>query len=240
MSAELMLGLVILCSHFLEGITGFGCTVLALPFAIMLIGTKQAVPVLMALALMLALFIVVVGRKKIVWKEYLKIVGFAALGLPLGVMTFDYVDERSLKYVLGIFMVVVALRGLLISLGRLDERRLPKWLLNITLVAGGFIHGAFSSGGPLVVMYARKALPDKGNFRATISLLWVTLNTLVLTQSAIAGKLTPPIWHTIMVCAPFFALGAIAGNWAHHRIRDQHFSRIVSCVLLVSGAAMFR
>ena len=47
MSSYFLLGWVVLITHFLEGITGFGCTVLALPFAILLVGTKQAVPVLL-------------------------------------------------------------------------------------------------------------------------------------------------------------------------------------------------
>ena len=51
----LLFGMVVLITHFLEGITGFGCTVLALPFCIMLVGIKAAVPVLVILAWILAL-----------------------------------------------------------------------------------------------------------------------------------------------------------------------------------------
>ena len=240
MTTYVLLGFVILGSHFLEGITGFGCTVLALPFAIMLVGTKQAVPVLMSLALLLALYIVIISRKKIVWKEYFKIILFVGLGLPVGMATFNYVNEVILRHILGVFMVLVSVRGLLSFVVNLNETKLPKWVLNILLAMGGFIHGVFSSGGPLVVIYAKKALPDKSNFRATISLLWLTLNTVMLSQSVLSGRMTPEIWTMVGVCIPFFIVGALSGNWAHTHIKDKYFSQIVYVVLLISGLFMFK
>ena len=240
MTSWVLLGCVVMMTHFLEGITGFGCTVLALPFAIMLIGTKQAVPVLLVLALLLAAYIVWLDWRRIVWREFGRIVLFVGLGLPFGIFTFGYFDEKVLRCLLGVFMVGVAARGLLSHVVSLNESRIPAWVLKGLLVAGGFIHGVFSSGGPLVVIYARSALADKTNFRATISLLWLSLNSVMLAQGVVSGRMTPEIWEIIGVCVPFLAVGALAGNWAHRHIKDRYFSQIVYGVLLVSGLFMFR
>lgn len=240
MTAYVLLGVVVMLTHFLEGITGFGCTVLALPFAIMLVGTSQAVPVLLFLALLLAAYIVWIDRRRIVWPVFGRIVLLVGIGLPFGMFTFDYFDEAVLRRILGVFMVVVAVRGLLSFVLTLDDKRLPKWLLNLLLVAGGFIHGIFSSGGPLVVIYARQVLTDKSHFRATISLLWLCLNSVMLAQGVISGRMTPEIWKIIAVCLPFLLVGALAGNWAHRHIKGRYFSQIVYGVLLVSGLFMFR
>lgn len=240
MSSYVLLGCVVLVTHFLEGITGFGCTVLALPFAIMLVGTKQAVPVLLFLALLLAIYIVSLDWRRIVWKEFFKIVCFVGIGLPVGIFAFGSLNETVLKYILGAFMIAVAVRGLLTYLVKLNENRLPGWVLNILLVIGGFIHGVFSSGGPLVVIYAKKVLPDKSNFRATISMLWLALNTVMLVQSVVSGRMTAQSWEIIAVCLPFLIGGALAGNWAHRHIKDKYFSQLVYSVLLVSGGFMFR
>jgi uncharacterized membrane protein YfcA len=280
MTAYILLGIVVIITHFLEGITGFGCTVLALPFAIMLVGTKQAVPVLLVLALILALYIVIIDWKKIVWKEFFKIVFFVGLGLPIGIFSFGYLNEHTLKYILGAFMIIVSIRGLAVFFtnSKMDKKnseklecsgdygniegddvvnkndaaknnevpknssvsKLPKWLLNIFLLLGGFIHGAFASGGPLVVIYAKGALPNKSNFRATICMLWVALNSVMLTQNLINGKMTPEIWKIIAICLPFLLVGTLAGNWAHHHIKDKYFTQLVYAVLLISGFFMFR
>ena len=81
---------------------------------------------------------------------------------------------------------------------------------------------------------------DKSNFRATISMLWLSLNTVMLVQGVASGRMTPEIWKIIGICLPFLGIGALAGNWAHRHIKDRYFSQIVYGVLLVSGLFMFR
>ena len=68
----LLFCLLVLITHFLEGVTGFGCTAMALPFAIILLGVKSAVPVLAVLAWILALVVIIIDFKKIIWKQYEK------------------------------------------------------------------------------------------------------------------------------------------------------------------------
>ena len=240
MSSYFLLGCVVFVTHFLEGITGFGCTVLALPFAIMLIGTHQAVPVLLFLGLLLALYIVIIDLKQVVWKEFFKIVMLVGLGLPIGLLTFTYLNEAALKTILGVFMIGVSIRGLLTFSKPPAASSLPKWVLDILLMLGGFIHGVFASGGPLVVIYAKKALPDKSHFRATICMLWVTLNTVMFGRNLLTGVMTAQIWEIIGICMPFLIAGSLAGNWAHHHIKDKYFTQTVYGVLLVSGLFMFR
>lgn len=239
MTSYLLLGCVVLLTHFLEGITGFGCTVLALPFAILLIGTKQAVPVLLFLApcwqsissgsIASASFGASSPRS---WR-------LSGSAFPLGFLRSaistrtccagSSVHSWSSWQCAGCFYVV-----------SLNESRLPKWVLNLLLVAGGFIHGVFSSGGPLVVIYARNALVDKSNFRATISMFWLSLNTVMLVQGVAWSDDAANLENHRRQARHFWAIGALAGNWAHRHIKDRYFSQIVYGVLLVSGLFMFR
>ncbi|MGD1822669.1 MAG: sulfite exporter TauE/SafE family protein [Pleomorphochaeta sp.] len=235
----ILLGIVVLITHFLEGITGFGCTVLALPFAILLVGIHAAVPVLVMLSFLLCLYIVIISKKDIVWKEYLKIVIFVGLGLPIGILSNKYLDENILTLILSIFMVLVGTRGLWQVFGkRNNDKQLPKFLTPIILLLGGTFQGAFGSGGPLVVTYAAKALPQKNQFRATLCMLWVTLNAIMITQNIATGMVTPDMWHLLLILIPFLVVGALLGNWAHHHIKDSHFSTIVYGVLVASGIVM--
>ncbi len=238
---SIVFGIIVLITHFLEGITGFGCTVLALPFCIMLVGTKTAVPVLVFHGMLLACYIVIIDAKSIQWKEFFSIVIAVGFGLPVGLFLFIYLDERILKIILGVFMVCVGSRGLYASIVKRTRRfRLPAWVYKGVLFLGGCIHGAFGTGGPLVVIYAQHALPDKSHFRATICMLWVSLNSVMTGQNLIRGTFTAEIWTLIGITMPFLIGGAIAGNWGHHRIQDHHFTQVVSLVLVISGFFMFR
>jgi len=236
----ILFGLVVLVTHFIEGITGFGCTVLALPFCIMLAGVKTAVPVLVILAWILAIYVIIVDFKHIVWKEFLKIVAFVGLGLPVGMWLFTSLPEGALKKILGVFMIVVSIRGLYVSFigdGKLEY--INKYVLGLTLFLGGVVHGAFGSGGPFVVMYATRALPDKSNFRATLCTLWAVLNTVIILRDIGGGIIDTAVLNLLLWTIPFLVLGMILGNFAHQTIKDKMFTKIVYAVLLVSGFFMF-
>lgn len=251
----LLFGLVVLITHFIEGITGFGCTVLALPFCSSLAGIKVAVPVLVIIAWLLALYIIIIDFRKIIWREYTKIIAFVILGLPIGMWLFGRLPEAILKKLLGAFMIIVAVRGLYAAFmskraegccgeaiagpgKRAGIARYKSILLNFVLFLGGVIHGAFGSGGPFIVIYAAKALPDKSNFRATISMLWLTLNSIIIIRDLKGGVMSEPVLKIVLWTLPFLAIGMVLGNYAHKKIRGNSFVKLVYGVLLLSGVFM--
>lgn len=100
------------------------------------------------------------------------------------------------------------------------------------------MHGMFSSGGPLVVLYATTALPDKGSFRATLCLLWTTLNSIIITTYLFGGNLDKPALTTGVWMLPFLVLGIIAGEKVHDKVNAKVFSYIVFSMLLFTGLFM--
>ena len=236
----ILFGLVVLIAHFLEGITGFGCTVLALPFCIMLTGIKIAKPVLTVCGLLLCLYVVIVSYKDILWKHYIRIMIFVGIGLPIGIWIFNKFPENVLKSILAVFMIVVSIRGL-ITCYRKNKVTKPinNSVLNFILFIGGCIHGAFTSGGPLVIIYAAEKLKNKSNFRSTLCMVWVSLNAIIIAQSFVKGDITPEVTTLLLYCLPFLIIGGLLGNYAHHKIKETIFSKMVYVVLFISAMFMF-
>lgn len=236
----ILFGLVVLITHFLEGVTGFGCTALALPFCTLLVGIKTAVPVLFILAWILALYVIIIDNKNIVWKQYFKILLFVGLGLPIGIFMFSRIPDSVLKKILGIFMVFVASRGIYISFWKAGiSRKLPNGLCNFFLFLGGIAHGAFASGGPLVVIYATENLKNKSQFRATLCMLWFTLNTVIIVKNLAFSVMTTSTLKITAFSLPFLLVGMILGNVAHGKINETFFTKLIYIILLFSGAFMF-
>lgn len=236
----ILFGLVVLLAHFLEGITGFGCTVLALPFCIMLTGIKTAKPVLTVCGLLLCLYVVIVSYKDILWKQYLRIMIFVGLGLPIGMWIFNKFPENVLKNILAVFMIVISIRGLIICYRKNKVTKpINNSVLNFILFIGGCIHGAFTSGGPLVIIYAAEKLKNKSNFRSTLCMVWVSLNSIIIAQSFVKGDITPEVTKLLLYSLPFLIVGGLLGNFAHHKIKDTIFSKIVYVVLFISAMFMF-
>lgn len=89
------------------------------------------------------------------------------------------------------------------------------------------------------MIYATKALPEKSLFRVTLCLLWLTLNTILITQWTLGSRLDAHILRISALCLPFTVAGMVAGNLAHHRMDELLFRRIVYAVLLATGLIMY-
>ena len=237
----LVTGFVVFVTHGLEAITGFGCTVLAMPFVSLLLGLDKAKFLLAVLAWVLALYFVITAFRKIVWKEYAIILFFVGLGLPLGMWAYQVLDKVLLTKALAVFILFSA--GYQLWKRFLPSREstgkgLPTPFYWVLLFLGGIVHGAFATGGPLVVLYASRTLPDKGNFRSTLVLLWVTLNSVLMTQFYLQGLFTTESLGELGLLSPFLIAGIIAGEFAHRRVDSDVFAKIVFAMLFVTGIVM--
>jgi uncharacterized protein len=234
--------LIVLITHFQEGITGFGCTVLALPFVTLLVGLNVAVPVLVIQGWLIAVLILLESRRDIVWSEFFHILVLAGCGLPFGMWLAMSLAEAGLTWVLAVFMVIVGGAGFVRQYTPGGQSpvmtRRTRILASLFLPLGGLIHGAFGTGGPLVVIYAARALTDKKVFRVTLCMLWAVLNTILIVQWLTADRLTPHIWRMTALCVPFTLLGFVLGNHVHYRINESTFRRVIYAVLAFSGCVL--
>lgn len=245
----MLVGMIVFATHSLEGITGFGCTVLALPFVVLLLGIKTAVPVLVVLAWIIAAYIIMRSWTNIKWKEFLFIIANVGIGLPLGIFVFDNFPDYILKAILAVFMILVGIHGLLNTYinrndfpdvnGGVETHSRKTLLMRGILLLGGVIHGAFGTGGPFVVIYAARALPDKTLFRVTICLLWLVLNSVLMIQWTIAGGVwNLEIGSSIACAMPFLMAGILLGDFLHHKVNEYYFKILVFAVLSSSGLVM--
>lgn len=231
-----LLGFIIFVTHGLEAITGFGCTVLALPFVVALVGVQKGVILLSVVAWLLALYITVKYRRSIRFGEFGVILACTAIGMPIGIYAFSELPAPVLKMALGAFIVIAALTGLL--RGPVPVGGAVSPVYHLLLVAGGAVHGAFASGGPFVVLYATRRLPDKGQFRATLCLLWATLNTALMVSYATRGLLGGEMMGLVAGMLPFLAGGVIVGERVHGHVNEALFRKVVFSVLLCVGVVM--
>ena len=238
---EILSALVIFTTHMLEGITGFGSTVLALPFLNVALGLRLTVQLLCVLSWSMALYIIIRSWKDILWKEFLFILLWAGLGLPVGIWLFDYLPAEILCIMLGIFMVFVGVRGVIATCKTQTAIAGAKRtiLMKILLFAGGVIQGAFGSGGPFVVIYAARALPEKRVFRVTLSLLWLSTNSGRLIYWLIRGELAnAALGNALLWAFPVMLAGVMLGDYLHNKVSERNFKIGVYAVLVISGLFM--
>ncbi len=237
-----LLGVIILLAFMINAATGFGGSMLALTLGIHLYSVDFLVPVIVLVNLTISLYIVVRHHSGVDLKLLLKqMLPFTLLGIPIGLVLFNVVKGNVLQIALGIFVICISVFELaLLFTSAKDAVRKPLLAVQSAawLFGGGVLHGLYAAGGPFVVYYASRNIPDKRVFRSTLSALWVVLNTILLITHLSTGKLTASSAWTWVVVLPFLAVGIVAGEWLHARLVERSFRILIFSILIVAGVSI--
>lgn len=241
--------LVILLANIIQGITGIAGTILAMPPSLMLVGYSVAKPVLNVLGLLSGIYVFVGHREHVSWKEVKKIVAVMAVSILLGILIKGLFEgkEQLLYKLLGIFVILLSIQGGL-SLRRkgADENAESRSAAQaadspfsyVILVLAGIVHGIFVSGGPLLISYLTKKIKDKVSFRATISTVWIFLNTLIMLDDIRAGFWTGGLLITQLISLPFLFAGMYIGSRLYVRMSQRFFMILTYILLFISGISL--
>ncbi len=234
-----LLLLIVVFAKAAEMVTGFGGSVIALSLGSTLMPIKELVVAVVIVSLLLSLWMVFRNYQNIQWRILLlRILPLTALGLPIGRWIFSHYGAGQLKLIMGAFITFIATLEL-INLYRTHGRtRTLPWPLSMAfLLAGGVVHGIFGTGGPLIVYYACRQIPDKAPFRATIPVLWVILNAALIASYAATKSITPADLRLAGLLLPALVVGIIIGEILHPRVNEFAFRVAVQVVLLITGIA---
>lgn len=253
---------VILFSNIIQGITGFAGTILAMPPSLMLVGYPVAKPVLNVLGLMSGLYVFAGNRKSVCWKELKKIVAVMAAGIIAGILIRGFFEgkEQILYKILGAFVVILSVQGGMklraqekkeskfekpaseAMEGQTAEGKTAKgdsFVPYLILGLAGIVHGIFVSGGPLLIGYLTRKVRDKVSFRATISTVWVFLNSLILIDDIRAGLWSIELLKIQLISVPVLLAGMFLGGKLYARMSQRLFMMITYILLFISGVLLF-
>lgn len=228
---------VILVTNIIQGITGFAGTVLAMPPSLLLVGYSTAKPVLNILGCLSGWYVFVGNKAHVNWKELIKIVIIMSLGILAGIPIRKYFagSEHSLYKILGIFVICLAIHGLFL---KQDKQRENSKYSVMLLPLAGIVHGIFVSGGPILISYLARRIYDKISFRATISTVWIFLNSLIFVEELKSGIWNIELLKTLLITIPFLFSGMFIGSKLVARMSQEFFLKLTYILLLISGITL--
>ena len=229
--SKLLFIIVIFITNIVQAITSFAGTALAMPFSIQLVGVEVARPILNAIALVLCIYLAIRYHKDVDWKLFILITVFAGIGMAVGMVTRTYLYNSMFYKFYGIFVCLLATLFII----KPQTKQIPTWLLAVILIAGGFIHGVFVSGGPLIVFALNTKIKEKEKFRATLSFVWVLLNSVLLTQDLVLVNWSLDMLYLLLIAIPTVVLSIVIGKTVFKKLNNESFLRFAYILLFVSG-----
>ena len=232
--------IVVFLSNIIQCVTGFAGTVLAMPFSVMLVGLDTARPVLNIMGIAASVGVIVRYHKDIDKKELLTILGVTLPGMLAGAFLKNALAGYGdlLFKILGILVILFALMNLAAFLLKKDFAEKSKALGYAFLIAGGVVHGLFVCGGPLIVSYAEVKLRETNAFRATLSAVWIVLNTIILITDTVAGSFDQEILLLTGVCLIVLIAAVLIGNRIADKLSKKAFLLLTYVLMIISGVSL--
>lgn len=245
----ILVALMQVVGFFVQGCTGFGCTVIAAAVTNGLLGTEVGVPYGTLITLPFLYYLGIKAFRNVSWKDLAKIIGLCLPGILVGNYLFYAISPTIAKICIGAMITFIALMNIYkcivkpMILKQVEIEDAPDTLFKKTLrygclILGGIVHGAFNIGGPLITVYTIEAVKEKEKFRNTMNMVWVILNTWNAFNQYRNGAFTPYMWSALLIGLPMAALGFFLGMAFLKKINREQFLRIVYVVLLFVGANM--
>ncbi len=225
----------LLTAYFVRGIVGFGSGLIAVPLLALILPLPTVVPAV-ALSDYLASASQGIGnRRDIDWPSLWPLLPFMLIGVLLALYLFHALDPALLTRALGVFVIGYALYTLAgLHPGRIRSpgRAAPLGAL------GALIGTLFGTGGPFYVVYLQLWGPTKAQFRATASTVFLIEGSGRLLGYFGAGFFNRDALLVFALALPLMAIGLIAGTRVHTAISESNFKRMISLLLICSGAAL--
>lgn len=239
--ALLLLVPIVTLAFIVEAAAGFGATVVTVTLASHLLPIEQVLAIFVPVNVLLSLVLTVRNRAHVdvdVLRRHVAAVMLPAMGV--GMALFALHDQLWIRAVFAGFVVLLAARELwrMRADEPADATPVPGVRRIVVLVAAGLIHGLFASGGPLLVYVVGRELPDKARFRATLSAVWLGLNSVLLGRYAFAGTLTTATLGASAALLPPLAVGLLLGDRIHRSVDARRFRLGVFSLLLFAGLSL--
>ena len=233
------LGAMVLGGVITQTMTGFGFNVVAVTLGSLFLPLEFWLPVVIALNIPMTAWIAWQERAQINWPLVLqRILPLMIAGGVLGLAALFLVPGTGLKRVFGVMVVIIALRELHKLLVDQDPKPASGRGASPWMFAAGIAQGMYGCGGPFLVHALTRLNLDKATFRASMIVVWLTLNCLLLVAYLANGWLTAEVAVQAAWLLPLLPLGIWLGNWLHDHAPARQFAIVVQCVLLAAGLAL--
>lgn len=234
MSEKIIFWVVFFIAYTLNAITGFAGNILAMPVGMQTLGIQESIASLNVAGCLACGILAFQDFKHIDWHQLARILAVMIVFMIVGIWLDTIVSLDVLKKIFAVFVLAVGLKNLLFP----QRKGVPEWLLWIALALAGILQGMFVCGGAMLVIYATQKLPEKDQFRATLSMNWFILNLLYSLYSWHAGYMTADVGVVILGCIPLMIAATLVGGFIHKRMSQEVFLKFTYIMLTVIGVVM--
>lgn len=222
--------IIILVASILQTSTGFGFSILATPFLLLIFEPTEAIQINLILSLAISCALITKIRKDIDFGILKRFVIGSATGLPIGIIIFLLLDINKLK--LGISLIILALTIMLMLKFRINQTK------GRDLVVGG-LSGSLTTSigmpGPPLLLYFSGTDTQKEKLRGTTLAFYLFIYLMSLVIQVIFAGSNKTIWVSSGYALPLVLIGLYFGQLLFKWVNQSLFRIFTYIILLFTG-----
>ena len=160
----------------------------------------------------------------------------AVIGIFIGYLLFDYLNEQILSVLLGVFSIGFAVWGLL--KGQRLKVEANSWLGRVCGTIAGFTSFLAHAGAPPLNFYLLPLKLPRETFLATSVVFAASVNLVKVIPYTILGQINMNNLLIATVLLPVAFLGVWLGLNIHHRLNERLFNKIILVMLMLVGCKL--
>ncbi len=222
--------LIILVASVLQTSTGFGFSILATPFLLLIFKPTEAIQINLILSLIISSALIRKIRKDIDFGILKRILAGSVIGLPIGMIVFLLTDINKLK--LGISLIILVLTIMLLLKFRMNQNKKRDLLVG---GLSGSLTTSIGMPGPPLLLYFSGTDTEKEKLRGTTLAfyLFIYLVSLII-QVTFAGT-NKTVWISSLWALPLVFAGLYLGQVLFKWINQNVFRIFTYIILLFTG-----
>ncbi len=225
---------IILVASVLQTSTGFGFSIMATPFLLMIFVPQEAIQINIVLSLVISAALIV-KIKDDIDMELLKRISLGSLAsVPAGILIFMLVNVNAFKLGVSIVLLLVTILLLLSVKVRATPNR-DYWVGGIS----GLLTTSIGMPGPPLLIYFTGTNTGKEKLRATTLAFYLIIYSISLITQMIFAGTSKTVWLYSVYAIPVVFIGLFAGQILFKRLSQRMFRILTYILLSFTGVYLF-
>lgn len=218
---------------------GFGgaVAILAVPLMALLMSPAQAAAILLPILVVMDMVVIVSYRGHFDRRALRLLLPGALLGIALGYLLVDRMDEAILRLLVGVVAMAFGLQFLIGRLLLVGAQHHPG-AATLFGTLSGFTSFSIHAGGPPLSMYLLpKGLPPM-TYAGTAGLFFAVVNLVKLPPYYLLGQFSRENLLYALVLVPFAPLGVLIGRQLVKISEPRFYYRLIALFLVLVGGKL--
>lgn len=224
---------VVLLAITAQTVAGFGFSLIAVPFLVIVLDVRDVVVLTAIPALLNSALVVRIVRLHVPWRTVAVLLAGSFAGMPIGLVVLLNAPDEALRIAVGVVSIALALA---LAGGRSLGLRGAYGELGAGF-ASGVLNTSTSMNGPPVVLYLQDLRLTPSEFRGALAAFFFATGIVSLALFGVSGVASARALALSAAAVPAVFAGNALGHALLGRVSDELFRRIVFVLLIATAVA---